>query len=198
MVADGGYTGRANIIELERSGVDFIGSLGDGGSRSASQFKRRGVDFAFRPEAFNYDANDNTYTCPGGKNLQYAGKEKQEGYTNYKYLADTADCQACSFKEKCCPQNAKGRSIVRSVDAPAVVSFKEKMQTEEAKKIYKKRGAVAEFSNAWIKTKIGLRQFRLRGMVKVGIETIWACLTYNIQQWIRLRWKVQWVTELGL
>ena len=125
MVADGGYTGRANIIALERSGVDFIGSLGDGGSRSASQFKRRGVDPAFRPEAFNYDANDNTYTCPGGNKLQYVGKGKQEGYTNYKYLADTADCQACSFKEKCCRQNAKGRSIVRSVDAPAVVSFKE-------------------------------------------------------------------------
>lgn len=22
---------------------------------------------------------------------------------------------------------------------------------------------------------------------------IWACLTYNIQQWIRLRWRVQWM-----
>src|SRR6516164_1443213 len=48
---------------------------------------------------------------------------------------------------------------------------------------------VAEFPNAWIKTKIGLRQFRLRGLAKVIMETLWACLTYNIQQWIRLRWR---------
>jgi hypothetical protein len=23
----------------------------------------------------------------------------------------------------------------------------------------------------------------------VIMETLWACLTYNIQQWIRLRWR---------
>ena len=24
---------------------------------------------------------------------------------------------------------------------------------------------------------------------KVGMEALWACLTYNIRQWIRLRWR---------
>jgi hypothetical protein len=67
-----------------------------------------------------------------------------------------------------------------------------KMETEEAKAIYRQRGAVAEFPNAWIKDKIGLRQFRLRGLVKVGMEALWACLTYNIKQWIRLCWRPQW------
>ena len=65
------------------------------------------------------------------------------------------------------------------------------MATEEAKQIYRQRGAVAEFPNAWIKAKIGLRQFRLRGLIKVTMEATWACLTYNIQQWIRLRWRGQ-------
>jgi hypothetical protein len=51
---------------------------------------------------------------------------------------------------------------------------------------------VAEFPNAWIKQKIGLRQFRLRGLIKVGMEALWACLTYNVGQWIRLRWRVRW------
>jgi hypothetical protein len=46
-----------------------------------------------------------------------------------------------------------------------------------------------EFANAWIKSKIALRAFRLRGLLKVGMETLWACLTYNVQQWIRLRWR---------
>jgi Transposase DDE domain len=79
--------------------------------------------------------------------------------------------------------------VVRAEEAPAVAAFRVKMATDEAKQIYRQRGPVAEFPNAWIKTKIGLRQFRLRGLAKVTMETMWACLTYNIQQWIRLRWR---------
>ena len=63
------------------------------------------------------------------------------------------------------------------------------MQTQQAKNIYRQRGAVAEFPNAWIKDKLGLRQFRLRGLIKVKLEILWAALTYNIQQWIRLSWR---------
>ncbi|MFH1477681.1 MAG: transposase [Verrucomicrobiota bacterium] len=81
--------------------------------------------------------------------------------------------------------------MTRAVEHPVVAAFVQKMQTPEAKAIYRQRGGVAEFPNAWIKTKIGLRQFRLRGSLKVLMESMWACLTYNIQQWIRLRWRVQ-------
>jgi len=51
-----------------------------------------------------------------------------------------------------------------SVDQrPPVAEFMEKMQTDEAKEIYKQRGRVTEFPNAWIKEKIGLRQLSVRG-----------------------------------
>jgi hypothetical protein len=45
---------------------------------------------------------------------------------------------------------------------------------------------VAEFCHAWIKSKLGLRQFHVRGLAKVQMEMLWACLTYNLQHWIRL------------
>jgi hypothetical protein len=64
-----------------------------------------------------------------------------------------------------------------------------KMQTEEARAAYGRRGPVAEFSNLWLKAKLGLRQFCVRGLKKARCEVLWACLTYNIQQWFRLRWK---------
>ena len=70
-----------------------------------------------------------------------------------------------------------------------MVTFIERMRTDPAKAIYRQRSEVAEFPNAWIKAKLGIRQFRLRGLVKVGLEALWACLTYNIQQWIRLSWR---------
>jgi hypothetical protein len=52
---------------------------------------------------------------------------------------------------------------------------------------YRRRSQVAEFAHAWIKSKLGLRQFHLRGLLKVQIEMLWACLSYNLQHWIRLR-----------
>jgi hypothetical protein len=79
---------------------------------------------------------------------------------------------------------------VREEEGAAIAAFRAKMQTAEAQQIYRQRGAVAEFPNAWIKAKMGLRQFHLRGLLKVKMEAVWACLTYNIQQWIRLRWRV--------
>ena len=71
--------------------------------------------------------------------------------------------------------------MVRAEEVPAVAAFRVKMATQEAKQIYRQRGAVAEFPNAWIKTKIGLGQFRLRGLAKVTMETMWACLTYRVR-----------------
>ena len=80
--------------------------------------------------------------------------------------------------------------VSRLVSEPAAIEkFRTKMATEEARQVYRKRGPVAEFPNAWIKDKIGLRKFSLRGIVKAGIELTWACLTYNAMVWMRTCWR---------
>ena len=75
-------------------------------------------------------------------------------------------------------------------------AVRQKLQTDEAKAIYKTRSQVAEFPNLWIKAKFGLRQFSVRGVAKVSVESQWVALTYNIQQWIRLRWRPNMVSKL--
>jgi len=191
-VVDGGFTSRQTILEMEQRKVDLVGSLGDYRAQAARQLERRGVDHAFGPQAFTYHPEQDTYQCPAGKELSHEGKRAGEGVTEHYYRARVDDCAACGFREKCCPHNAgKGRMVMRPEEAPAVAAFRAKMETEEAKQIYRQRGAVAEFPNAWIKAKIGLRQFCLRGLEKVKMEATWACLTYNVQQWVRLRWGQQ-------
>ncbi len=86
----------------------------------------------------------------------------------------------------------KGRTVsIRITERAEVAAFREKMERPENKAIYRRRGEVAEFPNAWIKDKLGLRKFRVRGLKKAGSELLWACLTYNIMQWIRLKWRQQ-------
>jgi len=152
----------------------------------------------FYVTAFQYDPQQDCYRCPAGELLPRAGQENRPGVIHYQYRAQADVCAQCRFKERCCPQNAsKGRSIIRPVDAPEVQAFKEKMQTEQAKAIYRERGAIAEFPNAWIKEKLGLRRFHVRGLLKAGMETLWVCLTYNVQQWIRLVWRARLVASAG-
>jgi transposase len=192
MIADGGFSSRGNVIGMSEREVDFYGSLDNGNSQSAGQIKRRGVDPAFYPTCFTYDEATDRYFCPAGKELRFDSKERGAGVTIYRYRARVSDCRQCPFSDKCCPQiTSKRRSIVRSIEDPLVTLFREKMETEQAKAIYKQRGPIAEFSNLWLKAKIGLRQFRLRGLINAGIEVLWACITYNIKQWIRLRWRIQ-------
>jgi len=190
VVVDAGYVNRETIINMKEKGVDFIGNLKEENYQAENLFKRRGVQEGFFPEDFCYDSPDNSYTCPAGKILRFSTTiESNGGLLRHIYKASTNDCNSCPLKQKCCPQSLSGRCISRSEEPAAVTEFLSKMQTLEAKAIYKQRGHIAEFPNSWIKQKIGLRQFRVRGLTKVAMEAVWACLTYNIQQWLRLKWK---------
>jgi hypothetical protein len=54
------------------------------------------------------------------------------------------------------------------------------MGTEEAKKIYRERGATVETVNGDLKEHRGLRQFKVRGKPKVLCVALLAALTYNL------------------
>jgi len=84
------------------------------------------------------------------------------------------------------------RVVTRSELLPVLTAFRQRMETPGAKATYKQRGGIAEFTNAWINDNLGLRQFRLRGLIKVGMATLWACLTCNIQLWNRKIWRPTW------
>jgi transposase len=190
MVVDGGFTTRQNILGMAAQGVDLIGSLADADPNSAQ--RQRGVSEAFDLDKFSYEAGQDIYRCPAGETLRHRGRESVPGVVIHKYTAKIETCAACRFRAQCCPGNYyHGRSVTRTEYAAPLKKFARKMRTKRAKSIYRQRGAVAEFPNAWIKEKLGLRQFRLRGLVKVGLEVLWAALTYNVQQWVRLSWRAK-------
>lgn len=177
---------------MAAAGIDLIAPLKQP-PQNETLYQIRGIAPEFRAEAFTWDAAANQYTCPAGKTLAYKKKEREVGQTRYNYLAQTSDCASCAQKGQCCPKSSQ-RTIARTEEGPEMVAFRAKMQTPEAKEAYKKRGRVAEFPHACIKERYGLRQFSVRGSVKVTLEALWAALSFNIQQWTRLCWRPQRVT----
>jgi transposase len=191
VVVDGGYISSDNIEEMSDREIDLIGPEPRSKSADANRrksYKHRGVSPEYEAPKFVYDEGTRTYVCPQGKCLRYDAKYKYHGTIHYRYKASEQDCQRCPAKAMCCPRTRR-RTIERSEPLPEITAHRQRMQTDEAKAIYLTRSQVAEFPNLWIKAKLGLRQFCVRGVAKVRCESLWAALTYNIQQWIRLRWK---------
>lgn len=188
VVADAGFTTRETILVMAERQIDFIGGTVEAGKRRQP---RAGVDARFRAEAFVYQAENDSCRCPAGQELRHRSLQTQRvGVLYHVYQAKQADCRGCVFRQQCCAGTSP-RRIFRAQEAPAVEAFKVKMQTAAAQAIYRLRAAVAEFPHAWLKAKIGLRQFRVRGLKKVRCEALWACLAYNLAQWVRLRWRAR-------
>jgi transposase len=185
MVADAGYTTRAAIEEMAERKMDFLGSMPREDASTGRTAPHR-----LPPSAFVFQPETNRYVCPEGHLLRPQGRfnnKKKRGLVAYRYEAKISDCQPCIRKPECCPENqSHGRGILRLQESAAVQAFRQKMETEQARASYRRRGRVVEFCHAWIKSKLGLRQFHVRGLRKVQIEMLWACLTYNLQHWIRL------------
>jgi hypothetical protein len=190
VVVDGGFTNRGNIVACEAQQIDLIGSLPKPEERSAAAMKSQGIDAAFAPHHFRMAEDGGSLQCPAGRQLEYVRQSVKRGDVYRQYQARGEDCRGCQNQARCCPHSGeRGRTVsVRVKEQEAVAAFRQKMESEASRAIYRRRGEVAEFPNAWIKERLGVRKFRVRGMAKAASELVWACLTYNVMQWMRLVW----------
>jgi len=65
---------------------------------------------------------------------------------------------------------------------PDVLAWRERMDTEEAQKLYRARAGLAELNNAHQKTHHGIQQFLVRGIPKATCVVLLHVLTSNILQ----------------
>lgn len=70
-------------------------------------------------------------------------------------------------------------------DSEAVAAWRERMGTDEAKTIYKRRAATAECVNAQSRNR-GLQQFKVRGLAKVKCVMLLFALAHNLMRMVSL------------
>ena len=73
----------------------------------------------------------------------------------------------------------------RPNDTPEVARWRARMETEEAKEIYKGRAATAECVNAHAR-RYGLTRLLVRGSQKVLSVLLLVAITHNLLRWIAL------------
>ena len=73
----------------------------------------------------------------------------------------------------------------RPDDTPEVATWRGRMETDEAKEVYKERAATAECVNAHAR-RYGLRQLLVRGTEKVLSVLLLVAVTHNLLRWLAL------------
>ena len=77
------------------------------------------------------------------------------------------------------PHRSKNAGVSGSKD-PAVLDWKRRMETAEAKEKMRARGSLCELSNAHAKSRFGLGELLVRGLAKVTTMVLLTALTANI------------------
>lgn len=186
IVMDAGYTTYANVLAMERQKIDLYASIPDTAARDQKLRETQKVPI-YGSNRFEFQPQNQCAICPAGKTLKLVGRSDKE---HEKYQAEESDCSVCKQRTECCG-NKKSKLIEINIGHHAMTRMKEKMASQEGQAVYSKRGETAEFPNAWFKAKFNFRQTCLRGLEKVRMDALWHALAYNVAQWTRLSWKVQ-------
>ena len=178
LIGDTAY-GSAAILAwmVEEKSIEPHVPLWEKGERSDGTFSRS--DFVFDPV-------QDSYACPGGKQLlryRRAFKKQRTGVTKDKtirYRASQFDCTSCSLKERCCP-NTPSRKVTRSVHEAARDVVRCINVTSEYQQSMKDRKKV-EMLFAHLKRILKLERLRLRGLSGAQDEFLLAATAQNLRR----------------
>jgi len=142
--------------------------------------------------AFTWWEEEQVYVCPQGHRLEcvdweYERRKGGERLRMDAYRCAPQHCQGCPQQRQCTRSPQRGRMVKRSEYEHLVEALKERMQTEEAKALYKRRGQTVELGFADQKEHRDLRRFRGRGRTRARIEVGLIVLAHNILSVLTLR-----------
>src|SRR4051812_28767170 len=182
LLADAGYASALDLFDCARAGVDLYAPYqeNDQTERRRAKQPRRQIpksEFVWLP-------GEQTYACPRGHRLTPTGQEaraRAEGRSVVltTYRCPKEHCQTCPLAARC-TRSANGRTIKRNEHEDLIVAHRAKMETPEAKAIYRQRGQTIELRFADTKEHRGLRRFRGRGLERVQIEVGLLVLSHNL------------------
>ena len=139
-------------------------------------------DGTFSRSDFRYDAENDIYHCPGGKELRTSGTV-HEGKT-LLYRASKLDCDQCPLKSRCCPKEP-ARKIPRDVHEHARDVARSFVGTDAFEQSRRDRKRI-EMRFAHLKRILRLGRLRLRGPRGAQDEFVLAAIAQNLRRFAKL------------
>lgn len=153
--------------------------------------KTRRKDGTFSVDDFQWDGEADQYVCPAGKTLRRNHrhfKVPRVGITKDNtiiYRAREADCQHCSFKQRCCP-NTTHRKITRSIHEDARDIARAIYQSDEYMNKSVNERKKVEMLFAHMKRHLRFDRLRLRGIKSANDECLLVATVQNLKKITKL------------
>ena len=157
LLADTGYTSDDNVQLAEEQGVELLGPVPSGSSKSKDdEYEQLNID------DFNVDeATEEIVCCPAGHEPQSSEHNNETGKT--KTVMPESTCSRCEFFEQCPVEKIKEQyKLEHTAKQRRLAGRRREQDTEVFRERYKTRGGI-EGTNSGLKRRVGLGQLRVRG-----------------------------------
>jgi len=144
--------------------------------------KSKRDDGTFSREDFTFYKEGNVYICPAFNLLNTTGKVMNDDQLLYR--ASKPNCDACSFKTRCCPKEP-ARKILCSIYEEARDVARAIAKTEAFERSRRERKRV-EMLFAHLKRILRLGRLRLRGPRGAQFEFTFAAIAQNLRRLAKL------------
>lgn len=173
------------LADADYGTYDSFEFMDDKGICGYVPYKDMNSTFNLKPyhtSQFQYDVQSDIYKCPTGQLLKYTRTiyNKREAKNFRIYQTDA--CKQCPFQKDCCTKSDPRRKIRREVRQGLRDEMKERLNSEEGKKMYVRRMHPVEAIFGHLKHNLQYTQFLLRGIAKVKAEFTLMCLTHNLRK----------------
>ena len=190
MMADATY---CTILDLQDCLARNVELLAPVQSNSFSKPKQNtnGVGLSNRDQ-FQWDEQEQTYTCPNGHKLNYHSKQtkKRQGgrsLMQFRYQCPGEYCQKCPLASQCVKDASRGRTVTRMEGQELLDAQREKMERADVKERYKLRGQTVELGFGDAKGNRRFDRYHGRGLRRARAETGLLVLAQNVLRLDRLQ-----------
>jgi hypothetical protein len=191
LLVDSGYVSLQHLEYCTMAGITLYGPCQENDFSQAGGKKPQSNQHTTLPKsAFRWLADERIYRCPEGHPLHFLRQQTQRradySVTLDLYVCDSQHCLGCPRQAACTSTPRKGRSVSRLQNEDLLDALRARMQTDEAKQLYRLRSRTVELNYADLKEHRGLRRFHGRGRSHARVEVGLLVLVHNLL-WVASR-----------
>lgn len=170
VITDKGYTTGKHIEICTKNGIKTFSSPKEHSSQHNGLYSMN---------IFQYDAQNNEYTCPNNQILSTNGTVYQKGKHKVKHYKNRQACKACVIRNEC-TKNKNGRFIERSIYQEALEENEKRVK--ENPEYYRLRQQITEHQFGTLKRQWGFTFTLMKGKENVLSEVNIEMICYNLRR----------------
>lgn len=192
LLADAAYATLADLEVCAQHAITLYAPVGENDYTTKNHRKPATNQFTQLPKtAFTWLEDRQTYRCPQGHLLHYEHRSRvpraggqQRACLRLRCLP--AQCGACPRRQACTPNPETGRTVSRLEHEELLDALRARMETREAKTLYRLRAQTVELAFAELKEHRSLRRLTARGLQHAKAQVAAFVLSHNLLTFFRM------------